>query len=200
MSSLLGSLRLDQKEAYISISATNEEGYDRWLSFYLSLPDDGEALSDKELENKLREEISTLSLYDKDGLVYTADELLWAAVQTDTLNYSILVSDDAEEIESVTLVYEYGFAGITDVSITQTEKKGNEISHEATVSFHQKETGIAFRPFLKIKTVSGKEGLLVPPTAPLCPQLHLIIMCTRNLFIISKSNPLCIKVRISLSL
>lgn len=248
-SSLLGRLRLDQKKAYISISATNEEGYDRWLSFYLSLPDDGESLSDKELEKKLREEISTLSLYDKEGLVYTADELLWAAVQTDsgtynltltvipkieelsgtfrknieritfqsesesrefpldayiidaqetlpeeefyisgspmvtyieddltdTLDYSILASDDAEEIESVTLVYEDGFAGITDASITQTAKNGNEISYEATVSFHQKETGIAFRPFLKIKTVSGKEGLLVPPIPAYIDQNAFII-------------------------
>lgn len=249
MSSLLDKLRLDQKEAYISISATNEDGYDRWLSFYLSLPDDGESLSDKELEKKLRKEISTLSLYDKDGLVYTTDELLWASVQTDrgtynltltvipkieelsgtfrknieritfqsesesrefpldayiidaqetlpeeefyisgspmvtyieddltdTLNYSILASDDAEEIESVTLVYEDGFAGITDASITQTEKKGNEISYEAAVSFYQKETGSAFRPFLKIKTVSGKEGLLVPPIPAYIDQNAFIV-------------------------
>lgn len=249
MSSLLDKLRLDQKEAYISISATNEDGYDRWLSFYLSLPDDGESLSDKELEKKLRKEISTLSLYDKDGLVYTADELLRASVQTDrgtynltltvipkieelsgtfrknieritfqsesesrefpldayiidaqetlpeeefyisgspmvtyieddltdTLNYSILASDDAEEIESVTLVYEDGFAGITDASITQTEKKGNEISYEAAVSFYQKETGSAFRPFLKIKTVSGKEGLLVPPIPAYIDQNAFIV-------------------------
>ncbi len=61
-SSLLDRLRLDQKEAYISISATNEEGYDRWLSFYLSLPNDSESLSDKEMAEKLREEIDSLSL------------------------------------------------------------------------------------------------------------------------------------------
>lgn len=248
-SSLLDRLRLDQKEAYISISVTNEEGYDRWLSFYLSLPNDSESLSDKEMAEKLREEIDSLSLYDKDGLVYTADELIWAAVQTesgtynltlnvipkikelsgtfrknieritfqsesesrefpldayiidaqetlpeeefyisgspmvtyieddltDTLNYSILASDDAEEIESVSLVYEDGFAGITDASITQTAKNGNEVSYEATVSFHQKETGIAFRPFLKIKTVSGKEGLLVPPIPAYIDQNAFIV-------------------------
>lgn len=91
------------------------------------------------------------------------------------MNYSILASDDAEEIESVTLVYEDGFAGITGVSITQAEKKGNEISYEATVSFHQKETGIAFRPFLKIKTVSGKEGLLVPPIPAYIDQNAFIV-------------------------
>lgn len=248
-SSLLDKLRLDQKEAYISISATNEEGYDRWLSFYLSLPNDSESLSDKEMEEKLREEIDSLSLYDKDELVYTADELIWAAVQTesgtynltltvipkieelsgtfrknidritfqsesdsrefpletciidaqetlpeekfyisgspmvtsieddltDTLNYSILVSDDAEEIKSVSLVYEDGFAGITDASIVQTSKKENELEYEATISFKQKETGIAFRPFLKIQTASGKEGLLVPPIPAYIDQNAFIV-------------------------
>ena len=98
-------------------------------------------------------------------VTYIEDDL------TDTLNYSILASDDAEEIESVSIVYEDGFAGITDASITQTAKNGNE----ATVSFHQKETGIAFRPFLKIKTVSGKEGLLVPPIPAYIDQNAFIV-------------------------
>ena len=91
-SSLLDRLRLDPKEAYISISATNEEGYDRWLSFYLSLPNDSESLSDKEMAEKLREEIDSLSLYDKDGLVYTADELIWAAVQTESGTYNLTLT------------------------------------------------------------------------------------------------------------
>ena len=44
------------------------------------------------MAEKLREEIDSLSLYDKDGLVYTADELIWAAVQTESGTYNLTLT------------------------------------------------------------------------------------------------------------
>lgn len=82
-------LKLDQGNAFISISKNNIDGYNRWIPFYFYLETDTD-LEPEEAETLLNENIAQATLYsDKQNELFTTTQLIWSAYKLDAGSYNL---------------------------------------------------------------------------------------------------------------
>ena len=85
----LTNLKLDQGNAYISISSNDVSGYNRWLPFYFRV-EGNDNLSEREVEEILKEKTSSISLFSmKNEKLYETEKMIWSACQIDDNVYNL---------------------------------------------------------------------------------------------------------------
>lgn len=118
----LTNLKLDQGNAYISISSNDVSGYNRWLPFYFQVEGNNN-LSERDVEAALKEKISSISLFSiKDEELYETEKLIWSACKIDDNVYNLTLVL-IPEIESIDI------DGIVQISKIILISKDN-IKHE----------------------------------------------------------------------
>ena len=81
-------LKLDQQNAYISLSRNNVEGYNRWIPFYFSYYEEVD-MDSSEVEEVLNENVKYANLYAGSEVIYSTERLVWSSCEVTNGNYNL---------------------------------------------------------------------------------------------------------------
>lgn len=84
----LDQINLDQKDAYVSMSKNDIEGYNRWIPFYFSLSGKM-SMSESQVESILEKKINSAILYKDNEVIYQTNHLVWSVYKVNDELYNL---------------------------------------------------------------------------------------------------------------
>lgn len=81
-------LKIDQENAYISLSSNDMEGYNRWIPFYFTFKENFDVDASK-IDDMLTKKITSASLYADGKNIYQTTALKWSAVKLNNRKYNL---------------------------------------------------------------------------------------------------------------
>lgn len=127
-------LKLDQKNAYISMSKNDIDGYNRWLPFYFTFSEKSD-IDTAQVEAILNEKIENVALYADNKIVYQTNQLIWSAYKVNDELYNLT-------LVLVPEISDFSFDGLKEITHIELSSDTNSSQKYELSSYmvKQKET------------------------------------------------------------